>query len=269
MSVSMYVKRNLPFELHDINILEADDERLLRISEELGLALNLEEMRAIKRHYAKAQRNPTDVELQTLGQTWSEHCFHKTFKGTIITPEGKEINSLLKTYIAKATKELNKPWCISVFEDNAGIIHFEGDYAIAVKVETHNHPSAIEPFGGAATGTGGVIRDVLGVWADPIACTDVLGFGPLDYDFEKLPPGVKHPKYVYRGVVAGIGHYGNNMGIPTVNGAIYFDESYVGNVVVYCGCVGILPTKKYIKNAKPETISYWQEAEPEEMEYTA
>jgi len=251
MSGSMFVTRDLPFELCDIDILEADDERLLRISEELGLALNLEEMRAIKRHYTKAQRNPTDVELQTLGQTWSEHCFHKTFKGTIITPEGKEINSLLKTYIAKATRELNKPWCISVFEDNAGIVHFEGETAIAAKVETHNHPSAIEPFGGAATGTGGVIRDVLGVWADPIACTDVLGFGPLDYDFSKLPQGVKHPKYVFRGVVAGIGHYGNNMGIPTVNGAIYFDESYTGNVVVYCGCIGTLPIRKYIKDAKP------------------
>jgi phosphoribosylformylglycinamidine synthase len=138
-----------------------------------------------------------------------------------------------------------------VFEDNAGIIKFEGETAIAVKVETHNHPSAIEPFGGAATGTGGVIRDVLGVWADPIACTDVLGFGPLDYKFSELPQGVKHPKYVYRGVVAGIGHYGNNMGIPTVNGGIYFDESYVGNVVVYCGCVGTLPIQKYVRNAKP------------------
>jgi len=251
MSQSAYVKRDLPFELYEVNILEASDEQLVQISEELGLALNLEEMKTIKRHYAKAQRSPTDVELQTLGQTWSEHCFHKTFKGTIVTPEGKEINSLLKTYIVKATRELNKPWCISVFEDNAGIVHFEGETAIAAKVETHNHPSAIEPFGGAATGTGGVIRDILGVWADPIACTDVLGFGPLDYDFSKLPQGVKHPKYVFRGVVAGIGHYGNNMGIPTVNGAIYFDESYTGNVVVYCGCVGTLPIKKYIKNAKP------------------
>jgi len=247
---SPYVKRDLPFELYEINILASDDEHLLRISEEMGLALNLAEMKAIKEYFSKSRRNPTDVELQTIGQTWSEHCYHKTFKGTMRTPEGKEISNLLKTYIAKATQELKKPWCISVFEDNAGIIQFERDYAIAVKVETHNHPSAIEPFGGAATGTGGVIRDILGVWGDPIACTDVLCFGPLDYDFEKLPPGIKHPRYIFRGVVAGIGHYGNNMGIPTVNGAIYFDESYVGNVVVYCGCVGILPVKRYTKNAK-------------------
>jgi len=251
MSDLRYLKRDLPFELHDVDLLKADDKQLVRISEELGLALNLEEMRAIEEYFTERRRNPTDVELQTLGQTWSEHCFHKTFKGTIVMPKGKEINSLFKTYIAKATKELGRPWCLSVFEDNAGIVRFQGDIAIAAKVETHNHPSAIEPFGGAATGTGGVIRDVLGVWADPVACTDVLGFGPLDYDFSKLPQGVKHPKYVFRGVVAGIGAYGNNMGIPTVNGAIYFDESYTGNVVVYCGCVGTLPIRKYIKNAKP------------------
>ncbi|UCF44720.1 MAG: phosphoribosylformylglycinamidine synthase subunit PurL, partial [Candidatus Bathyarchaeota archaeon] len=134
------------------------------------------------------------------------------------------------------------------------IIHFDKDYGIAAKVETHNHPSAVEPFGGAATGVGGVIRDVLGVWADPIACTDVLGFGPLNYEYNKLPAGVKHPKYVYMGVTAGIGAYGNNMGIPTVNGAIYFDDSYTGNVTVYCGCIGLLPLKKFRRNAKPGHI---------------
>ncbi|MEM2111054.1 MAG: phosphoribosylformylglycinamidine synthase subunit PurL [Candidatus Bathyarchaeia archaeon] len=252
MSKLLYLRKNLPFDLYEINLLKADEKQLLQISEELGLALNIAEMKAIKRYFEEKGRNPMDIELQTLGQTWSEHCYHKTFKGTVITPDGKEIKSLFRTYIAKVTSELNMPWCISVFEDNAGIIQFESEYAIAAKVETHNHPSAIEPFGGAATGTGGVIRDVLGVWADPIACTDVLCFGPLDYDFNKLPQGVKHPKYVFRGVVAGIGSYGNNMGIPTVNGAIYFDGSYTGNVVVYCGCIGLLPVKKYIKNAKPE-----------------
>jgi phosphoribosylformylglycinamidine synthase len=251
MSRQPYLKKEVPFELYEVNVAESNKQQLVRISEEMGLALNLNELLAVQKYFSQKNRSPTDVELQTLGQTWSEHCFHKTFKGTVVTPEGKEIDSLFKTYIAKATRELNKPWCISVFEDNAGIVQFQGDIAIAAKVETHNHPSAIEPFGGAATGTGGVIRDVLGVWADPIACTDVLGFGPLDYDFGKLPQGVKHPKYVYRGVVAGIGSYGNNMGIPTVNGAVYFDESYTGNVVVYCGCIGTLPVKKYVKDAKP------------------
>ncbi len=254
MSKRLYIKKELTFDLFEINILEANDEDLIKISNDMGLALNLTEMKRIKRYFSEIQRNPTDIELQILGQTWSEHCYHKTFKGIIESPDGRRIHSLLKTYIIRATEEIDAPWCISVFEDNAGIIKFDNTYAIAAKVETHNHPSAIEPFGGAATGVGGVIRDILGVWADPIACTDILGFGPLDYDYKKLPPGVKHPRYIFRGVVAGIGHYGNNMGIPTVNGAIYFDESYTGNVVVYCGCVGVLPINRYIKNAKPGDI---------------
>jgi phosphoribosylformylglycinamidine synthase II len=252
--MSHYVKRDVPFELVEINLQDSDNQQLLQISRELGIGLNLSEMKAVKNYFSRKKRNPTDVELQTIGQTWSEHCYHKTFKGDITTPEGK-IRSLFKTYIAKATKELKPSWCVSVFEDNAGIIEFEGNHVIAAKVETHNHPSAIEPFGGAATGTGGVIRDILGVWADPIACTDVLCFGPLDYGYSKLPAGTKHPKYVYRGVVAGIGSYGNNMGIPTVNGAIHFDESYVGNVVVYCGCIGILPKNKFVNATKPGDIA--------------
>jgi phosphoribosylformylglycinamidine synthase II len=239
---------------HDFNMLEfelskATDPQLLEVSDELGLGLSLSEMKQVETYFHAQKRNPTDVELQTIGQTWSEHCYHKTFKGKIRL-NGKEIDSLFKTYIAKATREMSPKWCISVFEDNAGIVSFDKGFGIAAKVETHNHPSAVEPFGGAATGVGGVIRDVLGVWADPIACTDVLGFGPLDYDYAKLPAGVKHPKYIYRGVTAGIATYGNNMGIPTVNGAIYFDESYTGNVVVYCGCIGLLPLSKYKKEAK-------------------
>jgi len=253
MTLNFYIRRKTHFPLFEINILQADNRQLLEISHSLGLGLSLQEMKVVQKYYRKKERNPTDVELQIIGQTWSEHCFHKTFKGKI-NMKGKEIDSLFKTYIAKVVKEIKPPWCVSVFEDNAGIVAFDKNYGIAVKVETHNHPSAIEPFGGAATGVGGVIRDVLGVWADPIACMDVLGFGPLDFRYEKLPPGVKHPKYVYMGVVAGIGSYGNNMGIPTVNGAIYFDESYVGNVVVYCGCVGLLPLEKFKREAKPNDV---------------
>ncbi len=249
----LYIRANTVFNMHQIDIHNATDQQLQQLSNDLGLGLNLQEMKQIQDYFKNQKRNPTDVELQILGQTWSEHCCHKTFKGKI-KMGNKEINSLFKTYIAKVTKELNPKWCISVFEDNAGIISFYKDYAIAAKVETHNHPSAVEPFGGAATGVGGVIRDILGVWADPVACTDVLGFGPLDYDYTKLPAGVKHPKYVYMGVTAGIGAYGNNMGIPTVNGAIYFDESYTGNVVVFCGCIGLLPLKKFKKEAKPGHI---------------
>jgi len=251
--MSLYVKRDVPFELYEIRLTSASNKQLLQVSEELGLGLNLAEIKAIQKYFSVNERNPTDVELQTIGQTWSEHCYHKTFKGDVATDKGI-IKSLFKTYIAKATKELNPDWCISVFEDNAGIIDFDKGFAVAAKVETHNHPSAIEPFGGAATGVGGVIRDILGVWAEPIACTDVLGFGPLNYEHDKLPVGVKHPKYIFSGVVAGIGCYGNNMGIPTVNGAIYFDESYVGNVVVYCGCIGILPKNRFVRNAKPGDI---------------
>jgi phosphoribosylformylglycinamidine synthase len=251
MNDNLYIHRKTSIALYEVALAKATDQQLAEISNELALGLSLQEMKSIQAYFKKEDRNPTDAELQTISQTWSEHCYHKTFKGKIRL-DGKEIDSLFKTYIAKATKEINPPWCFSVFEDNAGIVRFDKGYGIAAKVETHNHPSAVEPFGGAATGVGGVIRDILGVWADPIACTDVLGFGPLDYDYNKLPAGVKHPKYVYMGVTAGISAYGNNMGIPTVNGAIYFDDSYTGNVTVYCGCIGLLPLNKFIKNAKPE-----------------
>ena len=239
-----------PFEHYLIELRNASRGELMEIAETLGLGLTPEEMEAIRDYYTAFDRPATDVELQTYDQTWSEHCYHKTFKGLIETPEGV-VDGLLKTYIRRVVEELRPSWCLSVFEDNAGIIEFDEEHAIAVKVETHNHPSAIEPFGGAATGTGGVIRDVLGVWADPIACTDVLCFGPLDTPYEALPKGVKHPSYLFRGVVAGIGSYGNNMGIPTVNGAIYFDEGYIGNVVVYAGCIGIMRKDEYIRAVKP------------------
>ncbi len=253
MNASLYVRGNTALTLYEIALSEASETQLLEISRELGLGLNMREMKYIRVYFKKKGRNPTDVELQTIAQTWSEHCYHKTFKGKIRV--GKtEIKSLFKTYIAKATEEIAPRWCFSVFEDNAGIVCFDRGYGIAAKVETHNHPSAVEPFGGAATGVGGVIRDILGVWADPIVCTDVLGFGPLGFDYNKLPAGVKHPKYVYMGVTAGIGAYGNNMGIPTVNGAIYFDNSYTGNVTVYCGCIGLLPLKKFRRHAKPDHI---------------
>ena len=250
MSAILYSRKKTSFNLLEVNLLRASDAQLIEISGEMGLALSLQEMKNIQAYFREKRRNPTDTELQTIAQTWSEHCYHKTFRGKICIGN-RNIDSLFKTYIAKATKDIHPDWCYSVFEDNAGIVLFDKGYGIAAKVETHNHPSAVEPFGGAATGVGGVIRDILGVWADPIACTDVLGFGPLDVDYRSLPAGIKHPKYVYMGVTAGIGAYGNNMGIPTVNGAIYFDESYTGNVTVYCGCVGLLPLKKFKKSAKP------------------
>lgn len=210
-------------------------------------------MKKCKSHFSKTGRNPTDVELESVAQTWSEHCYHRTFKDDI-NYNGQKVR-LFRDYIKKATEDVSTPWCVSVFEDNAGIVEFDENRSVAAKVETHNHPSAIDPFGGAATGIGGVIRDILGVWARPIANTDVLCFGPLDHEYEDLPQGMKHPKYLYRGVTDGIGHYGNNMGIPTVNGAIYFDEGYIGNVVVYCGCIGTLPTESYVQKPKTGDIA--------------
>ncbi len=248
--MSRVVRSPHQFEHYLIDLLNATDGDLKGIAEALSLGLSLPELRRIRDHYLIGERKATDVELQTFDQTWSEHCFHKTFKGTIETPDGT-VNGLLRTYIRSVVRELNPDWCFSVFEDNAGIVDLDEEHAIAVKVETHNHPSAIEPFGGAATGLGGVIRDILGVWADPIACTDVLCFGPLDYDYHRLPEGVKHPNYIYSGVVDGIGSYGNSIGIPTVNGAVYFDEDYTGNVVVYAGCIGLLRKDRYIRNVRP------------------
>ncbi len=238
-----------PFSHHLIDLLNVSDDELRGIAETLGLGLSLEELRYIADHYVLRERRATDIELQTFDQTMSEHCSHKTFKGLIHTPEGT-VDGLLKTYFRSLIDELKPEWCFSVFEDNAGIVDLTDDVAVAIKVETHNHPSAIEPFGGAATGLGGVIRDILGVWADPIANTDVLCFGPLDYRYEELPEGVKHPLYLFRGVVGGIGSYGNSIGIPTVNGATVFDEDYTGNIVVYCGCLGVLPKDQYIRNVK-------------------
>jgi phosphoribosylformylglycinamidine synthase II len=239
-----------PFEHHTIDLLNATDEDLREIAETLGMGLTLQELRYIRDHYVVQERKATDVELQTYDQTMSEHCSHKTFKGIIHTPEGT-VDGLLKTYFMGLIDELKPEWCHSVFEDNAGIVDLTEDVGIAIKVETHNHPSAIEPFGGAATGLGGVIRDVLGVWANPIACTDVLCFGPLDYEYERLPEGVKHPRYLFGGVVDGIGSYGNSIGIPTVNGATVFHEDYTGNVVVYAGCIGVIPKDQYIRDVKP------------------
>ncbi|MFQ5997533.1 MAG: phosphoribosylformylglycinamidine synthase subunit PurL, partial [Dehalococcoidales bacterium] len=225
------------FKLEEIDILTADRAELSR-----QFGFSEDEFQAIVDYYQQQGRNPTDVELETLAQTWSEHCVHKTFKGRI-TLDGKTVDNLLKSTVMKATRELNKPWCLSVFVDNAGVIDFDGRWALCFKVETHNHPSAVEPYGGAATGIGGVIRDPLGtgLGAKPILNTDVFCFGPPDLPYEKLPQGVLHPRRMFKGVRAGVADYANRLGIPTLNGAILFDERYVANPLVYCGTLGLLP----------------------------
>ncbi len=236
-----------------INLSKKSARELEELSCKRQLSLNIQEMEKIRDHFITLGRDPTDVELETFAQTWSEHCVHKTFRGEIETEDGV-IKDLLKSTVARVTRELDLPWCFSVFEDNAGIVDFEGDIAIAFKVETHNHPSALEPFGGAATGVGGVIRDILGVWGEPIANTNVLCFGPLDMRYEDVPKGSKHPRFIHTYVVAGIGAYGNNMGIPTVNGAIFFDRSYTTNPLVYCGTVGLVKKSRYVRDTRPGDI---------------
>jgi len=229
------------FSLETIDIEGMDDDALMALSKD-RFWLNLKEMRIIQDYFRKLGRKPTDVELETLAQTWSEHCIHKTFKAKIKL-DSQTIDNLMKSTVMRVTEELNKPWCLSVFKDNAGAIDFDGRYAICFKVETHNHPSAVEPYGGAATGIGGVIRDPLGtgLGAKPILNTDVFCFGPPDLSHDDLPKGVLHPRRIFKGVRAGVADYGNRMGIATSNGAIVFDERYVGNPLVYCGTVGLMP----------------------------
>lgn len=237
------------FRRIEIPLTGASDEDLAALSRRMGLSLNLAEMQAIRRHFQGLQREPTDVELETLAQTWSEHCKHKTFTGDIHF-DGQTIRNLLKSTIARATRELARPWCVSVFQDNAGIIEFDEQYNLCFKVETHNHPSAIEPYGGANTGLGGVIRDILGcgLGAKPVCSTDVFCVGLPDA--REIPPGTLPPRRLLKGVVAGVRDYGNRMGIPTVNGAVFFDERYTGNPLVYCGTVGLLPRDKSFKAAR-------------------
>jgi phosphoribosylformylglycinamidine synthase len=229
------------FVLTTVDLLNMDDDGLMGVSKD-KLWLNLSEMRCIKDYFSRLGRNPTDVELETLAQTWSEHCIHKTFKSRIRLGQ-LVVDNLLKSTVMRVTEELKKPWCLSVFRDNAGVIDFDGRYAICFKVETHNHPSAVEPYGGAATGIGGVIRDILGtgLGAKPILSTDVFCFAPPDFPDDKLPRGVLHPRRIFKGVRAGVADYGNRLGVPTLNGAILFDERYIGNPLVFCGTVGLLP----------------------------
>jgi phosphoribosylformylglycinamidine synthase len=160
---------------------------------------------------------------------------------------------LLKQTIFRATHELGLDWLVSVFSDNAGVVRFDDGHDVCFKVETHNHPSAIDPYGGANTGLGGVIRDALGtgLGARPICNTDVFCVASPDLAPEHVPAGVLHPKRVLKGIVAGVRDYGNRMGIPTVNGALAVDPGYLANPLVFCGTVGVLPRGKTAKRVEP------------------
>ncbi len=259
------------FELNTIPIRKLSDAELETLSKEGQLYLTLVEMQTIRDHFESIGRDPTDIELETVAQTWSEHCSHKTLAGRIHyrgpgadgTPEADErqYDNMLKETIFAATQTIRKTlgdddWCVSVFKDNAGVVTFDDEYHVCFKVETHNHPSALEPYGGANTGLGGVIRDPMGtgMGAKPVCNTDVFCFAPPDTDPTGLPPGVLHPRRVMKGVVSGVRDYGNRMGIPTVNGAVYFDRRYLGNPLVYCGNVGIIPVGMEEKEVQPDDL---------------
>ncbi len=247
----------------EFDLANATDAELLKISKDGILALNLEEMKAIQNYYVNKKtmasrkkmglgQNVTDVELECLAQTWSEHCKHKIFNSRITYIDGKKnikINSLFKTYIKGSTQKIRKAkgrkdFCLSVFVDNAGIIRFNDDFNLVFKVETHNSPSALDPYGGALTGIVGVNRDPFGtgLGAKLIFNTDVFCFAS-PFHKKKLPPRVLHPRRIYEGVREGVEHGGNKSGIPTVNGSIVFDERFLGKPLVYCGTAGIMPAR--------------------------
>ncbi len=249
--------------------LEISDDELVNLSKSKTLALSLKEMHAIRDHYrdkkVRAQRGslglapdkPTDAELEVLAQTWSEHCKHKIFASDITYYEGdhaEEIDSLFDTYVKGSTEKIRKEkgdrdFCQSVFVDNAGVIRFNDEWSLVMKVETHNSPSALDPYGGALTGIVGVNRDPFGtgMGSKLIFNTDVFCFASPFWD-KPIPRRLLHPKRIFEGVREGVEHGGNKSGIPTVNGSIVFDERYAGKPLVFCGTGGLLPAEV---NGKP------------------
>ena len=223
-------------------------QQLAQINKDRGLALDPQEMQALQQHFVQRGQLPTDVELETIAQTWSEHCAHKTFRAAITTDDGITRLSLINQLRA-TTDQINAPFVRSAFVGNAGIISFTPGRTIALKCETHNHPSAIEPFGGANTGVGGVIRDVMGAQHHPIACTNILCFGNPDTDPLSLPDGVFPPLRTRDGVVDGIADYGNKIGLPTVAGAVLYDPAFTANPLVFAGCIGVSNT--YVDQVPP------------------
>ncbi|MBI4243390.1 MAG: phosphoribosylformylglycinamidine synthase subunit PurL [Planctomycetes bacterium] len=230
----------------EFNSLKPDE--LLRVSRSFQLSLNLKELIVIQEYFRRIKREPTTCELETIAQTWSEHCKHKTITSPVEF-NGEIINGLLQETIMKITKQLKKDFCLSVFKDNAGIVKYTNDYAVCAKVETHNHPSAIEPFGGANTGVGGVIRDILGcgLVSKPAASVDVFAVGFPHKNYEDAPINSRE---LLKELVKGVGDYGNKIGIPTVAGAVIFHDDYRYNPLVYCGTIGIIPVDKINKRVE-------------------
>lgn len=228
------------------------------------LALGLDYMLAIQKYFRTKRRNPTDIELETLAQTWSEHCKHTIFADPIDDLR----DGLFKTYIKGATEKIRKirgkdDFCVSVFKDNSGAIEFDEDFLITHKVETHNTPSALDPYGGAITGIVGVNRDSLGfgLGAKPVFNTYGFMFADPDdtkslYRDSQKTQAMLSPKRIMEGVIAGVNAGGNQSGIPTPAGFLYFDSRYKGKPLVFCGTVGLIPKKtagrkSWEKKAKP------------------
>ena len=232
-----------------VTVTTLDADGLAALNGARGLALDPAELDAIVTHYRAAGREPTEVELEMLAQTWSEHCAHKTFRAAITTDDGAPVAPLLRQ-LRDATDSIDAPFVRSAFVGNAGIVSFAEGTTLAVKAETHNHPSAVEPFGGANTGVGGVIRDVMGTSHRPIAITDILCFGPADLPAAELPDGVLHPRLIADGVVAGVADYGNKIGLPTVAGAVLYDPAYTANPLVYAGCIGVAADRPPVPGAQ-------------------
>ena len=232
-----------------------DDDALAAVDRARALSLDPAELRVIRDHFESLGRDPTDLELETLAQTWSEHCAHKTFRAAIELRDhdggGVATVEPLMKQLRNSTEAIAAPFVRSAFVGNAGVIEFTPGTTLALKAETHNHPSAVEPFGGANTGVGGVIRDVLGMAHRPILVTDVLCFGPADLPIHELPAGSLHPLRIRAGVVDGVADYGNKIGLPTVAGAVLYDPAYTTNPLVFAGCIGIAPTRPVHDGPRP------------------
>lgn len=224
----LFKKKETSFDFYEVDISSATDKQLQEISDRMDLALAEAEMKRIQEYFKLKNRNPTDIELQALGQAWSEHCCYKSSK----VPLQKYIYGIEEDKI--------------VTREDAGVIEFDSDHYYCVALESHNHPSAVEPYGGAATGVGGIVRDIVCMGARPIAYIDPLFFGPLDYPHSKLSKGTKHPRFLFKGVVDGIRDYGNRIGVPTLSGQVYFHEGYTGNCLVNVGCIGIMKKEEMI-----------------------
>ncbi|MGP8078522.1 MAG: phosphoribosylformylglycinamidine synthase subunit PurL [Thermoplasmata archaeon] len=217
--------------VRSVPVRRVSAQALAEVSESMGLGFAPSELARLQRYFVRERRDPTDLELAGLAQSWSEHCSYKSSK----------------RFLRRAFARVRRGSRVLGTGD-AGVMRFDAGTAYALRIESHNHPSAVEPYGGAATGIGGILRDVLAVGAKPIALADPLFFGPLDLPAGDLPKGVKSPRYLAEGVIAGIRDYGNRVGVPTVSGGIYFDRSYVVNPLVNVACVGWLPGGRPLPN---------------------